>query len=262
MIHLRFKYKPIEYIDKSFLEPMTAMLLASTISAGGNILGGALSKKTKPEDLLVYKQLPDYKETEGARGNWWDTLQKWGQDPNYGAIPLNWDEIWNTAKNRISRYYWGGVGDSGLAGKIRASAARRGVSDSPALESNLANLGFQEAINLQDLSTTQATDQLNRAEQGRQGWLSSLTQLAGLRPSFVTGTGVAQGGLGETIADVSTGIGGILSQYAGQKQQEDMLNQYLNQLNGFVTPGQAGYASYTPAGVRDMGTYSTLPNMG
>lgn len=261
MVHLRFNIK--HDLSKRYLLglPM-AMLGAAGISAGGSILGGALSKKTNPEDLLIYKQLPDYKESEGARGSWWDTLQKWGQDPNYGAIPLNWDEIWKNAQDKISRYYWGGVADTGLAGKIRASAARRGVSDSPALESELSKLGFQESLDLKDLATTQATEQLNRAEQGRQGWLNSLMQLSGLRPSFVTGTGVAQGGLGETIADVSGGIGSALMQYGGQQQQNEILSQYLNQLGGYVTPGQAGYASYTPAGVKDMGTYSTLPYMG
>ncbi len=164
-----------------------AMLLSAGIGTGGGILGGLLGKgedeEYNIEDMLAYKQLPDYAEAEGARGDWWSKLQEWGKQPEYGAISPAWNEAWDLAKKKINQYYWGGVGDTGLAGKVKASAARRNVSQSPALENTLAMLGMSEAGQLNDLASQEAINKATFSEQARGNWLSSLQNLCSLRPT-------------------------------------------------------------------------------
>ena len=222
-----------------------ALLLSGAMSAGGGILGGLLGKSKQQEWEPRYLQLPDYEEATGARKSWWDTLQQWGKEPGYGAIPMNWDDIWQTAKDKISRYYWGGVNDPGLVGKMRANAARRGTTLSDAA---LASLGFQEKIDLSDLATTQATQKAEYGEKGRTNWLNALMSLAGIKPSFVTSAGVAQSqyGTGEMIGDVSSGIGSLFSQYAQQKQQEDWMNKLFDMYSGNKMPSTS--SPYVSAG--------------
>jgi len=219
------------------------LIIGGGLAAAGS-LGGALiansGEKYSPEDYLIYKELPGYKESDIARGDWASKINEWGKDPNYGAIPMNWDEIWNTAKDKLNRYYWGGVNDTGLAGKVKASAARRGVSQSPALENQLATLGFQQGIDMNAMATEEATNKAKFAESGRNTWLNSMMNLAGLKPSYVTGTGAVGNatsyGMGNAIGDVSSGIGELFSQYAqGQMLQKEnqQRNDYFSYLNGY-----------------------------
>jgi hypothetical protein len=185
--------------------------LSNTINmlSGGKLFGGKDGEdEINLEDLLVYKQLPDYAESDQARKDWAAKLQEFGGQEGYGAIPMNWDEIYNTAKNKINRYYWGGVNDTGLAGKVKASAARRGVSQSPALENQLSTLGFQEAIDQNELATTEASNKVQYAEQGRKDWLTSLQNLASLKPQYLTSSGVAQG-VGAMYQDAQAGDSGM-----------------------------------------------------
>ena len=145
---------------------------------------------------------PEFAETAGARGSWFDKLTQWGQQPGYGAIAPNWGDIWDTAQKRIKQYYWGGPGGQpGIADKVRASAARRGVSDSPALETELTGMGYQEAGDMGNLATQMATKEAEFGEQGRQNWLQSLMQMAGLKvPGQWSQTGV-------TGTDIGTSTG-------------------------------------------------------
>lgn len=219
----------------AWAEPMsaaTAMIIAGGLSAGGGILGGLLGGSDEEEEWSPkYLQLPDYEESTGARGDWWSKLQEWGKDANYGAISPAWDEAWNLAKKKINQYYWGGVGDTGLAGKVKASAARRNASQSPALENQLALLGMSEAGQMSDLANTEAINKATFSENARQNWLTSLQNLAGLKPSYMTNAGMSTGGTtygtGQMIGDISSGIGNLFSQYAQSTQTEDLLTKLL-----------------------------------
>ena len=253
----------------AFAEPMStamAIMYGSGIAAGGGILGGLLGKKNKePEWNPQYKELPGYAESDAARKTWSDKLTEWGGEEGYGAIPMNWDEIWNTAKDKVSRYYWGGVNDPGLAGKVKASAARRGVSQSPALENQLTSLGFQESIDLNQLATTEATSKAQYGEQGRQGWLNSMMNLAGLKPSYMTNAGMSPPGTtygaGNMIGDVSSGIGGLFSQYAQNQMltKEREANQdWLSKLLGGGMPGQSQSSLTDTSSNFDLGGLSDL----
>lgn len=236
--------------------------ISVAISAAGLGLSGAQAfgafggkgDEYNPEDMLVYKQLPDYAEAEGARGDWWTKLQDWGKQPNYGAISPEWDEVWNLAKKKINQYYWGGIGDTGLAGKIKSSAAKRNVSQSPALENQLAMLGMSEAGQLGDLASQEAINKAQFGETSRQNWLTSLQNLAGQKPSFVTGTGAVQGstaGTGDIISSLLSGVGGIATNLAKGKQEEDFLTKLLKGLEGQTAQSNIssnlGIANLTPS---------------
>ncbi len=130
-------------------------------------------------------QLPDYAESSAARGTWGDTLKNWSTQPGYGAIQPNWDSIWQNAAGKVHRYFNGGPEGPGLIAGVKSNLAARGMSEQPAAETEISKLGMQEGNQLQDLATQQATQQAQMSEQGRNTWLNSIMQLAGLKPQFV-----------------------------------------------------------------------------
>ena len=133
-----------------------------------------------PEPKFI-KQ-PEYAEATKARGTWGDKLTEWGGQEGYGAISPDWEDIWGQAQKRIKQTYWGGPGGQvGLADKVRSSAAARGVSESPALQTELTRMGMQEGADIKDAAVTQATTEAAFGETGRQNWMSQIMQLAGLQ---------------------------------------------------------------------------------
>jgi len=148
-----------------------------------DIFGGSEKQTTTQQNDI--RQLPDYAESEGARGDWYSKLQEWGQQPGYGAVMPNFSDIWNNVKGKVNQYYWGGPEQgSGLAGKVKSNLAQRGMSDQPAAEQQLMDMGFSEKNTLQDIAIQQAMEEANLSESGRKTWLNSLQQLAGMKPSF------------------------------------------------------------------------------
>ena len=132
-----------------------------------------------------WRMAPEYAESEGARKNWWDTLQKWQTEPGYGAIQPDWNSIWENARGKVSRYFGGGPEGPGLDSKVKAGLARRGMAENPASDALLQRSGFQQGNMLQDIAIDQATKEAALGEQGRQTWLSSMMQLAGLKPQML-----------------------------------------------------------------------------
>ena len=145
-------------------------------------IGGGYSSQTSKTARPEFVQAPDYAEAEGARKTWWDRLQQWGGMPGYGAISPDWGDIWQQASQKIRDYYWGTPTQSGAINKVKASAARRNVSESPALEKNIAAMSTEEAGKLTNLSKEQAIQQALFGEQGRQTWLQSLMGLSQVNP--------------------------------------------------------------------------------
>ncbi len=144
----------------------------------------------------TYSQLPDYSESNQARGTWGNTLQSWAGQPGYGAIQPDWNSIWQNAAGKVNRYFNGGPEGPGLIAGVKSNLAARGMSENPAAETQISNLGMQEGLQLQDIGTQEATQQAALEEQGRQTWLNSIMQLSGLKPQFAatstTGTSSLQ----------------------------------------------------------------------
>lgn len=240
------------------IEPATAMLLSGAISGGLGLLGGFLGGDD--EELQTFmprtefrtppaaqwrgaptpEQYAEFPESERARQMWMGRLQEWGAQPGYGAIAPDWGDIWEQAQQRVKQYYWGGPGGQpGLAGKVRASAARRGVAQSPALETELGRMGMQEAGDIGDIATQQAIQRAQFGEAGRQTWMQQLMGMTGVRPQYyqpagvwqqphvvteqAMGSGAPQPGIGPLIGELGGALGGAGMQYAQQKWLQDLL---------------------------------------
>lgn len=154
-------------------------LFAGVGSALG--LASSLTKNDKVEQHWL--QNPEYPEAEGARKNWWETLQKWGQDPNYGAISPDWENIWQTVQRQVREYYSGGPLTTGMRDKLKASVARRNMSDQPASDYLMMASYADEANKMKDIATEQGTLKAELAEKGRTDWLNSLQNLSQQKPS-------------------------------------------------------------------------------
>lgn len=158
--------------------------------AAGGILGGVgglfgedKDKQYAPAQTPVqFNKAPEYDESVGARETAWERLQQWGQQPGYGAIAPDWGDIWSRAKKKVQQYYWGGPGgEPGLADKVRSSAAQRGVSDSPALQTGLTQMGYSEGDKLQNMAIEQAVQEAQFGETGRQNWMGNVQNMANMR---------------------------------------------------------------------------------
>lgn len=232
---------------------------------GYNIYNSESNKGKNDEEQQPFFQLPDYSEATGARGEWWKKLQEWGAQPGYGAIAPNWTDIWESAKNKIGRSYWGGPAEGGgLAGKVRASAARRGVSEQPSTDRNIANLGMQENIQLGDLATNMATQEAAFGEQGRQNWMTQLMNLSQQKPSFMGNPAYSmqyanqinqQNAMNEIPGEIMSAV----MQLYGQKSNQDFYSKLLQNQYPTTTASSlydnSGY--YDPSALRsiNMGSY-------
>ena len=215
-------------------EPLSAgmaMIYGSAIGAGGGILGGLLGGGDEFEQPEIQvKELPGYPEADVARGEIAGKLKEWGTLPGYGAISPEWGDIWERAKGKVGRYYWGEPGETGLAGKVRAGAARRGVSESPAIDTLMTRMGQQEAIQLGEMGTEQAMQEALFGEKGRQDWFGQMQDLAGMRPSYATPAGVSQPqapSTGEMVGELGSAITGAGMQYGQNQWMQQMMNQMM-----------------------------------
>jgi len=158
--------------------PIAAMAVGAGLSA--------YSASTKKKEQTI-TQLPEYPESEEARGSWWDKLQQWGEDPNYGAISPDWDNIWETVQRQVKQYYSGGPLTTGMRDKLKANVARRNMGDQPASDYLMAASYADEANKMKDIATEQGTLKAKLSEQGRANWLSSIQNLSSMKPNFITG---------------------------------------------------------------------------
>ncbi len=123
---------------------------------------------------------PEYDETGQARGAWFDKVMSFGDMPGYGAISPDWSDIWERARTKVEQYYMGTPTRGGALDRVKSSAARRGVSESPALEAQIGALGAQEGGDLTQLAREQAIAEASFAEQGRNSWLDQIRMLSSL----------------------------------------------------------------------------------
>lgn len=128
---------------------------------------------------------PEFPEAAGARATWADTLTRWGSQPGYGAIQPNWNDIWENARGKVSRYFGGGPEGPGVDAKVAANSAKRGVADQAAGDAMLQRSSFQQGNMLQDLAIKQAMEEANLSEGGRKDWMTSLMSLADQKPQML-----------------------------------------------------------------------------
>lgn len=192
----------------------------SVVGAGAGI-ASAVTKKDKVSNAWL--QNPEYPEAEGARKNWWETLQKWGADPNYGAISPDWDNIWETTQRQVREYYSGGPLTTGMRDKLKANVARRNMGDQPASDYLMMASYADEAGKMKDIATEQGIKKAELSEQGRRDWLTSLQNLAVQKPAGQWQTTVTPNKTSEIWGAVGQGLGSVGSSMVNYGATSDWL---------------------------------------
>lgn len=227
---------------------VTAAVTGAGASAYGSYQQGKEIEKQRPEFLRA----PEFEESKEARGDWWNTLQEWGQDPGYGAIQPDWADIWQQAEQKVNQFYEGTSMAPGAIDAVKASASARGVSESPAREKLIGRMKIAQGEQIKDLGSEQNLAKAKLSESGRQTWLESLQSLAGQKPTSQMYTppppgpnkwqmgGQFLGGVAGLAGAMPQGGGGAAS--APQTVQNPWNGQPLN--NAQVAP----YQSYATGG--------------
>lgn len=224
-------------------------------------IGGGLSAYGKSQQKTTNKltQLPEYPEADASRKQWWERLQTWGADPNYGAISPDWNSIWEATQRKVTQFYEGGPLEPGMKARLKSSLARRGMSENPASDYMLSAMDAKKYGELKDLSVAQNKDQADRVEAGRQYWGNSMADLSKQKPSFIQtsetknpaawanilGSAVSAGGQAYTLGNMFSAPANA----AGTGLNSSMLpnqmptwQQQIGQSSGFG----GGIGSWTP----------------
>jgi hypothetical protein len=269
MRRLHYNYKEFERMDKRW----TGAIIGAAAIVGAAAIGGGVAmyeggqnreaaKKAQDEynAQTDYLQLPDYSEATGARQDWAKQIKDWGASPSYGANLSNYDEIFANAAKKINQYYQGTASAPGMNDRLKASAARRGVSESPAADVLMQRSGVEEANKLGDLATTVGTDKANAIETARTNWMSSLQSLAQLKPSF-TSPKSGQFGITPASSGMSAAYGNAVSGIQSYANNQN----YLNELKKMQTTSQntPNYGSTTPSSLNtDFNVQATPKDLG
>jgi hypothetical protein len=203
--------------------------------------------QTQTQAAPQFVQAPEYPESTAARGTWWDTLQNWGKQPGYGAIQPDWNQIWNTASNKVNQYYWGGPTGPGLADKLKSSAAARGASQSPALEETLKNMGAAQGDQLSTMATQMGVQQTNLEQQGQSNWLNSLMALGQIKPTSTayTPSSTTQSTTTSPTQSLLGSLLGVTGQVAGQSSNSNFLTSLMASMGLAGSGGIAAGAGAT-----------------
>ena len=209
------------------------------------LFGGSqdTSQTTQTQAAPQFVQAPDYSESTAARGTWWDTLQNWGKQPGYGAIQPDWSQIWNTAQNKVNQYYWGGPGQTGLADKLKASAAARNASQSPALEESIKNMGAAQGSQLSDMATQMGIQKTNLEQQGQTNWLNSLMGLAQIKPATASYTPSSTTTTTQPTSSLLPSLMSLGGQIYGQQSQNNWLQSIMSMMGLAGSGGITGAAT-------------------
>ena len=230
---------------KLYYDPITALVVGGTAAAAGTgIASAARGNRDKVQNQFLMN--PEYPENTGARELWWKKLQDWEKQPGYGAIQPDWNNIWETVQNRVKQYYEGGPLTPGVKDRVRASLARRNMSENPASDFLLSRIDAEQGQTLSDIATQQGLAQANLSEEGRRTWLSSLEDLEARKPQGQWQTTIKPdrtnqilntiGAIGSTAASAGIGL-------YGQQQQNAWLSSILKEQRTpqSFTPGPSGF---------------------
>lgn len=203
-----------------------------SIAAGAGL---SAANKSKQGQSINMTQYPEYPESEEARKKWWEVLQRWGSDSNYGAITPDWDNIWNLTQKKIKEYYQGSALAPGVKDRLKSSLARRNMSSSPAYDYLMMAADSDMGRKLEEAAVQEGIQKTNLAESGRQTWLNSLTDLSKQKPNFNTTTSTTGGNsLLDILGSVLTTAGTTGLQINAANEQKSWIEELLNKSNGSV----------------------------
>lgn len=217
------------------------------VSIGGGLAaGGLITSATAGRDKVQNDWLanPEYPHSQDSRDLWWQKLQDWGKDPNYGAIAPDWNDIWHQTQQKVKGYYNGTAMAPGVQDRVNSSLARRGMSENPASDFLHAQVGAQESQDLGNLSAQQNIAQNQFAEQGRNDWLSSLQNFQAQKPAGQWSSQQNpnnQRMVGDSISKIGGAIGSAGMSAYGNQQQLDYLKNYSQQPQSFSAYDIYGY---------------------
>lgn len=206
----------------------TAIVGGAAISAGG----AYMSSKSKPDVTNDWLQNPEYPHSQDARDTWWNKLQTWGEDPNYGAIAPDWNDIWQQTQQQVKAYFEGTAMTPGVNDAIKGSFAQRGMGGQAGETFALASSGATEAQQLANLQAEQNIAKNQFAETGRQNWLTSLQNFQAQRPGgeWQTQVNPSSGQIwGNALSQVGGAIGSYGMNQLGQQQQQNWMQSMYNQ---------------------------------
>lgn len=220
------------------------LLTTGAIGAG---IGGALALTSGGPDVKnEFLQNPEYPNSQDARDLWWNKLQDWGKDPNYGAISPDWNDIWDQTQKQVKDYYNGTALQPGVQDQINSSLARRGMSENPASDFLHAQVGATESRNLSDLSAQQNIAKQTFANQGQQNWLTSLQNFQAQKPAGQWNTTVTPNPQ-QTAAQAISSIGGAVGSAGATLGSLNNQTAYLNYLTNQNSPGPTTFSSSSTA---------------
>lgn len=221
--------------------------------------GGEDTTTTTQTQTPVFTAAPEFPEASGARSTWWNTLQADQKSGSYGANLPNYENIFNNAKNRINQYYWGGPSGGGLIDKIKAGAARRGVSESPAIDVLSQRMGAEQAGQLGDISTNLDVTKANAIENARTNWMNSLMNLSGQKPAGAWGgtttTTTPQQSAWPDLIGAGVGLGSRYLTNNTLSSARDKQNQWMSNVYG-------GMPNQTQSSLTDRGVTNSFTDFG
>lgn len=209
------------------------MSWVATAVIGGaalNVGGAYMSANSKPDVSNEFLQNPEYANSQAARDTWWQKLQDWGNDPNYGAIAPDWADIWQQTQQQVKQYFEGSAMTPGVNDAIKASFAQRGMGGQAGESFALASSGATEAQQLANLQVQQNIAKNQFAETGRQNWLNSLQNFQAQKPvgEWQTQVNPSSGQIwGNALSQIGGSIGSLgMKQLENQQQMNWMQSMY------------------------------------
>lgn len=209
-----------------------AIIGGSAITAGAGIYS-ASQNKGAPGIAQKYTPGPYAEQGKTAVNDWLGQLTKDQNDPNWGAISPDWNDIWQQTQQHVNNYYNGTATSPGVNDQIKASFAQRGMSGDPAASYLTAASGADQAQQLGNLEAQQNVAKQTFANTGKNNWMANIA-------SFQHETAPQQGAWSNSVPYATSGqqignaigsAGSGLASYGIQQQSNQNQLNWLQQMN-------------------------------
>lgn len=238
----------------------SAIVAGSAISAGAGIYS-ASQNGGAPGIEDNYVQGPNYQVGQDVTKQWQNQLTQDQNDPNFGAISPDWNDMWQQTQKQVQQYYNGSSINPGVNDKINASFAQRGMSGDPAASFLQMQSGANEASDLSNLSAQQNIAKQTFANQGKNQWLQSIGNLQNQTSNAASGgTWTGAQPYATTGQQIGNAIGSFGSGLASYGLQQNSNQNQTNWLSGLLNGG-GNSSNYAP-GIINPGSSSNLTPTG